>query len=114
MKRRQCPVELPPLAHLIPFGYDRSAMEPDPTTHTSYPLEPRTFMALVGGLLVAPLVAGAQQAGKIFRPFLALLLLCAMPHSAHAQVFIASHPQPEFAIGPLPTEQLPCQRICTL
>ena len=76
-------------------------MEPDPTTHTSYPLEPRTFMALVGGLLVAPLVTGAQQAGKIFRPFLALLLLCAMPHSAHAKVFIASHPQPEFAIGPL-------------
>ena len=72
-------------------------MEPDPTTHASYPLEPRTFMALVSGLLVAPLAAGAQ----IFRPFLALLLLCAMPHSAHAQVFIASHPQPEFAIGPL-------------
>src|SRR3984893_6293315 len=34
-------------------------------------------------------------------PFLTILLLCAMPPSAHAQVFIASHPQPEFAIGPL-------------
>jgi len=45
--------------------------------------------------------AGAQ----IFRPFLALLLLCAMPHSAHAQVFIASHPQPEFAI-----DHCSCQR----
>jgi hypothetical protein len=34
-------------------------------------------------------------------PFLALLLLSAIPGSAHAQVFIASHPQPEFSIGPL-------------
>src|SRR5207253_8515161 len=29
------------------------------------------------------------------------LLLSAIPGSAHAQVFIASHPQPEFSIGPL-------------
>src|SRR5207249_11276336 len=34
-------------------------------------------------------------------PFLALLLLSALPGSACAQVFIASHPQPEFSIGPL-------------
>ncbi len=34
-------------------------------------------------------------------PFLALLLLSALPGSARAQVFIASHPQPEFSIGPL-------------
>jgi len=33
--------------------------------------------------------------------FLALLLLSVVPGSAHAQVFIASHPQPEFSIGPL-------------
>jgi len=33
--------------------------------------------------------------------FLALLLLSALPGSARAQVFIASHPQPEFSIGPL-------------
>ncbi len=32
---------------------------------------------------------------------LALLLLCAAPGAAHAQVFIASRPQPEFKIGPL-------------
>jgi hypothetical protein len=31
----------------------------------------------------------------------ALLVLCAMPDSAPAQVFIASRPQPEFTIGPL-------------
>ena len=29
------------------------------------------------------------------------LLLSAVPGNAHAQVFIASHPQPEFSIGPL-------------
>jgi len=34
-------------------------------------------------------------------PFLVLLLLSALPGTAHAQVFIASHPQPEFSIGPL-------------
>jgi hypothetical protein len=33
--------------------------------------------------------------------FFALLLLGALPGSANAQVFIASHPQPEFSIGPL-------------
>jgi hypothetical protein len=33
--------------------------------------------------------------------FFALLLLCAVPGRADAQVFIASHPQPEFSIGPL-------------
>lgn len=33
--------------------------------------------------------------------FVALLLLSAVPGRAHAQVFIASHPQPEFSIGPL-------------
>jgi hypothetical protein len=33
--------------------------------------------------------------------FLALLLLSAVPANAYAQVFIASHPQPEFNIGPL-------------
>jgi hypothetical protein len=33
--------------------------------------------------------------------FLALLLLSAVPSGAHAQVFIASHPKPEFSIGPL-------------
>jgi hypothetical protein len=65
-------------------------------------MERRTFMTLVSGsLLAAPLARDAQQAGKIFIPFLTTLLLCAMPHSTHAQVFIASHPQPEFAIGPL-------------
>ena len=32
---------------------------------------------------------------------LALLLLSAVPANAYAQVFIASHPQPEFNIGPL-------------
>ncbi len=101
MKRRQCPVELPPLAHLRPFGYDRSAMEPDPTTRTSYLLEPRTFLARVSGGLFASPFAAAPQVGKVVVPLLALLLLCAMPHSAHAQVFIASHPQPDFAIGPL-------------
>jgi hypothetical protein len=65
-------------------------------------MERRVFMgALGGGLLGAPLAFECQQAGKVVMPLLALLLLCAMPHSAHAQVFIASHPQPEFAIGPL-------------
>jgi len=33
--------------------------------------------------------------------FFALLLLCAVPDHADAQVFITSHPQPEFSIGPL-------------
>ena len=34
-------------------------------------------------------------------PVLALLLLSAVPEPAHAQVFIASRPQPDFSIGPL-------------
>ena len=34
-------------------------------------------------------------------PFLALLLLSALPARARAQVFVASNPQPEFSIGPL-------------
>ena len=62
----------------------------------------RTFLCgLTLGPLAAPLAVDAQRAGKVIMPLLALLLLCAMPHSAHAQVFIASHPRPEFAIGPL-------------
>src|SRR6516164_5233023 len=32
---------------------------------------------------------------------LALLLLSAVPGRAHAQVFIASHPEPDFRVGPL-------------
>src|SRR5919109_126381 len=32
---------------------------------------------------------------------LGVLLLSAVPDSAHAQVFIASQPQPQFSIGPL-------------
>src|SRR5215813_1412298 len=32
---------------------------------------------------------------------LALLLLSTVPGRAHAQVFIASHPEPDFQIGPL-------------
>src|SRR6267143_1568276 len=65
-------------------------------------MERRAFLARTDAvLLAAPLAAETPQAGKIFMPFLTLLLLCAMPHSTHAQVFIASHPQPDFAIGPL-------------
>jgi hypothetical protein len=37
----------------------------------------------------------------ITRVSLIALLLSAVPGSAHAQVFIASHPQPQFSIGPL-------------
>jgi hypothetical protein len=33
--------------------------------------------------------------------FLALMLVSAVPGNTHAQVFIASHPQPQFSIGPL-------------
>jgi putative ABC transport system substrate-binding protein len=32
-----------------------------------YALDRRAFMAIAGGLLAAPLVAGAQQAGKVYR-----------------------------------------------
>ena len=53
------------LAHAVAFGYHSPAMEPADTTRGSYPLERRTFMALVsGGLLAAPLAAEAEQAGK--------------------------------------------------
>jgi hypothetical protein len=38
---------------------------------------------------------------RITFAFFALLLFGALPGSANAQVFIASHPQPEFSIGPL-------------
>src|SRR5215813_2365200 len=65
-------------------------------------MERRSFMAtLVGHLVASPFLAAAPQARKIFIPFLTTLVLGALPHSAYAQVFIASHPQPEFAIGPL-------------
>jgi hypothetical protein len=37
----------------------------------------------------------------VTRVSLLALLLSAVPGSAHAQVFIASHPQPQFSIGPL-------------
>ena len=39
-----------------------------PIPRSSYPLERRTFMAVVsGGLLAAPLAAGAQPATKVYR-----------------------------------------------
>jgi putative ABC transport system substrate-binding protein len=56
------------LAHAVAFGYDSPAMEPADTTRGSYPLERRTFMALVsGGLLATPLAAEAQQAKTVPR-----------------------------------------------
>src|ERR1700730_17549397 len=54
---------------------------------------------LTDALGAAP-CAAAPQVGRAILPLLALLLWV-MPDSAHAQVFIASHPQPDFAIGPL-------------
>ena len=67
MKRCQCPGELLHLTHLPAFRYDTPAMEPaDPGPRVPYPLEGRTFLALVsGGLLSVPLTAEAQQAGKV-------------------------------------------------
>ncbi len=50
------------LAHAVAFGYHSPAMEPADTTRGSYPLERRTFIALVsGGLLAVPLAAEAQR-----------------------------------------------------
>jgi len=65
-------------------------------------MDRRSFVSAISMYLRASAFAAeAPQAGTAVWPLLALLLLCAMPHSAHAQVFIASHPQPEFTIGPL-------------
>jgi len=48
---------------------------------------------------------GGRRQGRSSMPLLAVLLLCAMPHSAHAQVFIASHPR-----RTLPSDPCSCRR----
>ena len=66
-------------------------------------MDRRAFVA--GAVLAAPVAAPVPSSGRHRRhiavSFLALLLLSALPGVAHAQVFIASHPQPQFSIGPL-------------
>ena len=76
-------------------------MDPANLPHAVHPQGRRTFMVMVAAKNRLPAIYEAPQAGKVVMLLLAVLLLCSVPHSACAQVFIASHPQPDFAIGPL-------------
>jgi len=76
-------------------------MDPANLPHAVHPQGRRTFTVMVAAKNRLPEIYEVPQAGKVVMLLLAVLLLCAIPHSACAQVFIASHPQPDFAIGPL-------------